>query len=374
MDKVLLKDQALNRQRITQIAQEIKRVYPSFDSKDFIATVLDRFPELELKARIAWVSECFKKFLPAKYDQAVAILLQSLPLHDDATHTGTDFGIFTYAPYSDFVAKHGCTKEHLQLSFQALKEMTKHYSAEDAVRFFINAFPDETMAELQRWSKDEDYHVRRLASEGTRPILPWSPRITTPPEAALPILDNLFFDSKRFVIMSVANHLNDISRTNPELVLNTLERWHASGKQSAREMDFITRQALRALIKTGHPATFEFLQFSTDPKITISGIHISSNPIQIGGWLEFTFAITAQKDERLLIDYVIYFPNKAGNGHNTKIFKLKTLSLNKGQSVSITKRQPMRDMSTRKLRAGAHRLEVQVNGKKIATTDFELLG
>ncbi len=365
MDKIPLKDQALNFQRISQIAKDIKQVYPAFDGKGFTTTVMRKLPELELKARITWVSECLERFLPGEYNQAVAILLQSLPSHDDKTHTGTDFGIFTYAPHSDFVAKYGCTKANLKQSLGALKEMTKRYSAEDAIRYFINAFPKETMAKLLVWSKDKDYHVRRLASEGARPILPWSPKITTPPEAAIPILDNLYSDSKRFVTSSVANHLNDISRSDPELVISTLNRWQSSGKQSAKEMDFIFRQALRTLIKAGYPAAFELLDFSTDPKVTLSDLRIKTNPVVIGQFLEFEFTLTADKDERLIVDYVLNFSNKAGDGHNKKVFKLRVIAMSKGQKLTISKRQPMRQMTTRKLYPGKYGLEIQVNGNKL---------
>jgi len=251
--------------------------------------------------------------------------------------------------------------------------MTKHFSAEDATRYFINAFPKETMAELLKWSKDTDYHVRRLASEGTRSILPWSPKISTSPEVAIPILDNLFSDNNRFVTRSVANHMNDISRKDPALALTTLGRWQASGNQSPKEMQFIIRQALRTLIKSGDKATFEFLNFSTEPAVAVSGLHIKLDPIRIGGWLEFEFAVAAQENEQLIVDYVLHFPNKFGTGHNKKVFKLKVVTMSKGQTLVITKRQPMRQMSTRKLYPGKYRLEIQINGTRMAEAEFELV-
>jgi len=372
--KIPLKDQILNKERVTTLAQDIQRVYPGFDGSGFTRVVLDKFPELELKARIAWISESLHKFLPDNYAKAVQILLDSLPPHDDAEPTETDFGIFTYAAYPDFVAKYGCNKENLVLSLKALKEITKRFTAEDSIRYFINAFPKESFAEILKWSKDSDYHVRRLASEGTRPILPWSPRITTPPEDAMPILDNLFADSSRFVTRSVANHLNDVSRTNPDLVLATLHRWKASGKQDSKEMEFITRQALRTLIKTGHPSTFTFLGFSTDPKVSVSGLRIKTNPVVLGNSLEFELIITAQKDEQLIIDYILRFPNKVGSGHNKKVFKLKPATLRKGEVLTLFKKHPMRQMTTRKLYNGTYRLEIQINGKRMAETTFEVRG
>ena len=367
-DKVLLKDQLFTPERINSLAQDIKKAYPVFDSRGFTKTVLGKFPELELKARIAWMSETLREYLPEDYDQAIKILLDSLP-----PLGGDDFGAFTYAAHSDFVAKYGCNERDLKVSLVALKEMTKHFSAEDAIRYFINAFPEQTFAEILKWSKDSDYRVRRLASEGTRPILPWSPRITTPPEAAIPILDNLLSDDYRFVTRSVANHLNDISRTNPELVLATLGRWRDSGKQNPKEMDYIINQSLRTLIKNGHLATFAFLNVSTDAKVKVSDLHIKTNPIAIGEFLEFAFTLTAEKDEQLIVDYILHFPNKAGIGHNRKVFKLKQVTPAKDQRLTLTKRQPMRQMTTRKLYPGKCKLEIQVNAKKLAEAGFDIV-
>src|SRR5215208_1703768 len=160
-------------------------VYPYLDQSDFTKSIVQKFPQLELKERIAWISENLKACLPADYQEATSILLASLPPPNDNSKTDNDFGDFIYAPYADFVAKNGVSKKDLYFSLAALKEITMRFSAEDAIRYFINAFPTETMQELQKWSKDAHYHVRRLTSEGTRPKLPWSQKIIVSPEQAL---------------------------------------------------------------------------------------------------------------------------------------------------------------------------------------------
>ena len=132
------------------------------------------FPTLELIQRIAHISSCLYEYLPDAYPAALDIILNSLPPALDPTKTDDDFGDFIFAPLSLFVATYGCTQNHLERSLQALKEITKRFSAEDAIRYFINAFPDETGSFLLGCAQDENYHVRRLASEGTRPKLPWS--------------------------------------------------------------------------------------------------------------------------------------------------------------------------------------------------------
>jgi 3-methyladenine DNA glycosylase AlkC len=249
MDKKFsLKDHLFNQLKITKIAHEIHRVYPAFDENQFIQRTVGKFPELELKERISWISDTLKVFLPENYREATTILLESLPPPNDNTKTDNDFGDFIYAPHADFVAKYGCKEEYLSFSLKALKEITTRFSAEDAIRYFINAFPEETLRELQTWSLDPHYHVRRLASEGTRPKLPWAQKINIAVEKALPILDNLFSDTTRFVTRSVANHLNDISKIDPELTLSTLNKWQQSQKQNPKEMEYIIKHSLSSTL------------------------------------------------------------------------------------------------------------------------------
>jgi 3-methyladenine DNA glycosylase AlkC len=375
MDKKFsLKDHLFNEQKIEKIAKEIGRVYPEFEKVKFKKSTLIKFPQLELKERIAWITENLKNYLPPDFRAATKILLESLPAPNDNSKSDNDFGDFIYAPYADFVAKHGCKTEHLQFALDALKEITTRFSAEDAIRYFINAFPDKTMNELQKWSLDSHYHVRRLASEGTRPKLPWSQKITIPIERPLTILNNLFADKTRFVTRSVANHLNDISKSNPELAIETLDKWQKSNQQDPKEMEYIINHSLRTLVKKGEKKAIEFLNFSSKPKVTISAFKINKNPIAIGEAVEFEFALTPKKDERLIIDYVLYFSNKEGKTNNKKVFKIKQIEVKRNQKVVISKKHRLiGDMTTRKIHPGKHVIEIQVNGQKMAKKDFELV-
>lgn len=372
--KFSLKDQLFNETKITKIADEIHNVYPPLDKVSFLQNTLQKFPQLELKERIIWISENLKQFLPTDYKQAVTVLLKSLPPENDPTKSDNDFGDFIYAPYAEFVAKNGCDEENLAFSLNALKEITTRFSAEDAIRYFINAFPNQTLAELLLWSTDIHYHVRRLASEGTRPKLPWSQKINISPEHAIPILDNLFSDKTRFVTRSVANHINDISKINPELAIKTLTRWKQSEKQNPKEMEYIINHSLRTLIKSGNKEAITFLNISTDPEVEITNFEITEPVIKIGETLTFSFTLIAKKDEELIIDYVLYFPNKKGDGNNKKVFKIKKVSLKNGQKLLITKNHPLREgMTTRTLYPGTHRIEIQINGNKVTEGVFELI-
>lgn len=370
--KFLLKDQLFNQQKVAQIAGEIHGVYAAFAQDAFVRTVVERFPELELKARIAWIAACLKQHLPPDYQSAVTILLQALPAPNNPELADDDFGDFIYAPYTDYVAKYGCTAEHLDFSLGALREMTMRFSAEDAIRYFINAFPQETLQQLLHWSTDAHYHVRRLCSEGTRPKLPWAQKINIPVTAPLPILDNLFTDKTRFVTRSVANHLNDIAKIDPDLAIETLTKWRAAGKQQPGEMDYITRHALRTLVKQGNPQALALLGFSTAELVSLSDFSVSSQ-VKMNAELAFSFTVEASADADVIIDYILHFQSKSGKRNSKKVFKLTKLTLSKDKPVNITKRHLLRQqMTTRTLYPGQHAIEIQLNGKICAKATFLL--
>ncbi|MEU2032554.1 hypothetical protein [Nocardia amamiensis] len=369
-----LKESAMNRARVESLAADLSRVEPGFDAKGFVAAVMAQLPNLELKARIACVADALAAHLPADISAATTIILAALPPHDDATFTGSDFGLYTYAPYSDFIARYGCNSDNLESSLNALQELTKHFTAEDALRYFLNAFPDAAMDAVSEWSRDPDYHVRRLASEGTRPILPWSPRITLPIAAAIPVLDNLFADPSRFVTQSVANHVNDITRTDPHLALATLDRWRTSQRQRPAEMNFIIKQSLRTLVKKGHPGAFEFLGLSSAPAVEVSCLRVDSPRVRIGENLVFgcTIRSTGTSSERVIIDCVVQYP-RARSGHGEAVFKWLAAELSPGESRLLTRSQPLRSTASRKLAPGPSRLQIQINGTRVAETVFDLL-
>lgn len=372
-EKVLLKDQLINKQKIVQIAGEIQRAYRPFKKEDFVRDVVAKFPELELKARISWITECLKKYLLRDYRRAVGMLVESLPEPNDPHLSDDDFGDFIYAAYAEYVAKYGCNEKNVYFSLNALYELTMRFSAEDAIRYFINAFPKQTLVKLSRWSKDSHYHVRRLCSEGTRPKLPWSQKITIPITAPLPILDILFSDRSRFVTRSVANHINDISKIDPNLAIDTLVKWKESGKQTPKEMDYIVRHALRTLIKHGNPKAMKLLGVSHEPNVTVSKIKVPAQ-LKMNSVLEFSFMIRAHEDVDIIADYIIYFQNRSGKLNGKKVFKLKQCSLTKNVTVTLTKRHMLREhMTTRKLFRGRHEIEIQINGKSYGKKLFRIV-
>jgi 3-methyladenine DNA glycosylase AlkC len=370
--KLLLKDLLFNQTKVRQVSEELNRVHPPFRQDDFARAVLSRFPELELKARIAWMAECLRAHLPDDYRQAVRIIVQSLPVPNDPTLTDGDFGDFIYAPYSEFVARFGCNERDFDISLGALREITMRFSAEDAIRYFINAFSKRTLDTLVIWSEDTHYHVRRLCSEGTRPKLPWSQKLTIPITAPIPLLNNLFADRTRFVTRSVANHINDISKTDPALAIQLLTSWKSTGRQRPEEMRFLLTHGLRTLIKQGDANALILIGALPNPAVRVSQLRVPAE-MAMNTALEFSFAVQAKQDVEIVVDYAITFQTKSGKP-GRKVFKLKQCSLAKGQTIMLSKRHMLReDMTTRKLFRGRHELEIQINGHRFGKRSFQIV-
>lgn len=369
-EKFSLKDALFTPLKIKQIAVEIKSVYPDFKAKMFEEDVCHKFPELELKARIYHIRDMLGKYLPKEFESAVKILLRSLPKELDPAKSDDDFGDFIYAPYSEFVALHGCQEKYLVFSLEALREITKRFSVEFAIRDFINLYPDETLVMLSSCAVSDNYHERRLASEGLRPKLPWAKKITLDHREPLTHLDKLFDDNTRYVTRSVANHLNDIAKIDASLVIATLKRWKASGKQEAKEMDFIISHALRTLVKQGDEEALSFLGYIKNPAMEVKDFILHSKYVCIGDALAFSFTLEAREDTNLLVDYIMHFRTKAGT-LSPKVHKLKKISLKKGSPMTIEKKHFFKaDMSTRKWYEGEHKVALQINGSVYEESTF----
>jgi 3-methyladenine DNA glycosylase AlkC len=370
-DRFSLKDHLFNKKSVTRFADLFYDNDPEFPKKSFIKNILKDFPTLELKQRISRMREELEGVLPKDYGKSLQIILNALPKELDPSKADNDFGDFILAPLSEFIRVHGCNKKYLNVSLDALHECTKRFSVEFSIRHFINTFPDETYAFLYKGALSENYHIRRLSSEGLRPKLPWAIGIDFNYKKSFEILDILFADKTRYVARSVANHVNDISKIDPDFVIEKLQQWEQSGKQNEKEMNFIINHSLRTLIKKAHPAAFELLGYSKNPNITIKNLDIKTPKITIGESLYFSFDILSQIDQKLIIDYVVHHQSASGKTM-AKVFKLKKIDMKKGEKLSISKKQPFRIMTTKKLYPGIHRCELQINGKKFNSFQFYL--
>lgn len=366
-----LKDQLFNADRVSHLAALIERAHPVFPGDAFRRAVMEAFPSLELKQRIAHITVMLHVYLPREYRAALHVIMRALPPELDPTRSDDDYGDFIFAPLSLFVAKYGCTEEHLDVSLDALREITKRFSAEDAVRYFINAFPLRTLGFLRECARDDHYHVRRLASEGTRPLLPWSQRLTIDYREPLPILDVLFADRTRYVTRSVANHVNDISKLDAALAVETIARWRALDVQAPAEIQYITKHALRTLVRHGRAEALALVGFEPGPDFDVVELTTSTPRVRLGDAFRFSVKLRAGTRQRLLVDYRMTYAGQRRDARR-KVFRLKQVELDAAESVTLTKAHPMRLMTTRRLQPGEHTVTLRVNGRAVGELAFTL--
>ncbi|WP_316788743.1 DNA alkylation repair protein [Pedobacter frigoris] len=334
----------------------------NFNTAEFLEDVTVKLDELELNGRLRNTSVTLRKYLPDNFEKAVDILYKAAP----ALRRG-----YTALVLPDFIALYG--KEHFDLSMEALKDFTSLGSSEFAIREFLKTDLDKTLKVMSYWAEHPDEHVRRLASEGARPRLPWSfklEQIIKDPSLTTGILERLKADEAPYVRKSVANHLNDISKDNASYMLQLVKAWDTDNVHTR----WIIKHASRTLIKKGDQDSLSLFDFEKDVKLSIDNFSISSHHVQLGEELQVNFEVKSLKDtpQKLVIDYAIHYV-KASGEHSRKVFKLKEINLLPDQTVAVSKRQIFKDMTTRKHYAGKHIIEIIINGKDYGSKEFNLV-
>jgi len=219
---------------LQSIAEEISRVYGQFPVGKFQKNC-ESLEELELKQRSTLICESLAQCLPPCFQEACDILLSSMG-DPDPSGGLEGMGGFRYMPHLEFIQRYGL--EFPDLSLQFLREMTKHFSGEFAIRDFIIRYPQKSLKALHEWSLDEDWRVRRLASEGSRPRLPWASKIPLfieNPERCGEILTRLCCDEVLSVKRSVANYVNNISKDNLDYAIELCELWNQQYREGRLE-------------------------------------------------------------------------------------------------------------------------------------------
>ncbi|WP_405533790.1 hypothetical protein OG592_43170 (plasmid) [Streptomyces avidinii] len=361
----------MNPDRIARIGREMRAACPGFDAASFTAQVTADLPRLELKARIARTAEGLHQHLPVTGTAALDTLLRSLPATPEDAGADSDFGLYIYAPHSAYVAAHHLHPDHLDRSFAALAALTPYFSAEDAVRTFLTTYPRQTLAVAATWAAASDHRVRRLASEALRPHLPWSVGAGLPVDTALPLLDMLYTDSSRFVTTSVANHLRDIARTLPDLVLATLTRWRADGRATDAELAFITREAFKARLKDGWAPAYTLTGYDPQAAVSVSSLRLTHTEFRLGDGLAFEADLTASSDTPVHVMYVLTRTDP-GTLAGEKVGHLTRATVKAGAPLHLAKTHPLRSTGTAALAPGSYHLALQVNGRRHPPAPFRI--
>ncbi|HGS9321153.1 TPA: DNA alkylation repair protein [Clostridioides difficile] len=348
-----------NRESLYEVAVAIQSVYNSFKVDEFIKSTMDEtWNNLELKARCRKISMSLGMYLPEDYKEALSILEKSV--------TGFYFAFF----FPDFVEVYGQDDINWDLSISALERNTEYWSSEFAVRAFIIKDEERMMAQMRKWSKHKSEHVRRLASEGCRPQLPWGQAISKfkkDPTPVLPILEQLKTDTSTYVQKSVANNLNDISKTHPDLVISIAKDWYGKNKST----NWIVKHGCRTLLKKGNRDVLALFGYDDTTSINLQDFTLETTSISIGEDLTFSFNILAKKATKTRLEYGIDYIKSNGK-RNRKIFKISEVSLKENEKKSYMKKHSFADVSVKKHYPGIHSIAIIINGIEKDKLDFEL--
>lgn len=341
-----------------RLAAELATAWPEFPTRRFTRGLAGALEPLELLARVDLIAERLAGTLPEPFPDAAGVLWRAL---DSPSFTG-----WMTLPCGTFVARRGIDDPEVALPL--LAGLTPRWSSEGPIRPFIERHPELTYEYLHRWSTDDDEHVRRLVSEGTRPRLPWAPLLRgliADPSPNLSLLDALVDDPSPYVRRSVANHLNDISKDHPDVALGVASGWLSRGDGAA----WVVRHGLRTLVKRGDPAALELLGVTTGADIELLDISVEPVTVRIGGTVTLTFTLAvadAGGPADAVIDYRVHYVGARGV-KAPKVFKLTRRRLEPGQPVTIRRRHAFDHVSIRRIIPGRHTIDVQVNGRVLGS-------
>ncbi|MDF2669644.1 MAG: alkylation repair protein [Paenibacillus sp.] len=345
---------------LERFADIVKQEYNGFDTGRFLQLIYDEEWEArELKQRMRHIAVSLTETLPPSYAEALGILTAIAPQCRG----------FEYLFFPEFIEINGL--EYYDLSIAALEHFTRFSSCEFAVRPFIVKYPDAMMNQMLSWAHHDNEHVRRLASEGCRPRLPWAMSLNAfkvNPAPILPILETLKEDSSEYVRKSVANNLNDIAKDHPGLVLELAHKWHGHHAYT----DWIVRHGCRTLLKKGNPQALALFGFTGSADILANSIQVLTPSIRVGEELVFSCSIqnNTNSPKKLRVEYEIGFVKANGN-LSPKRFKLSEKEYGVGD-YEVTKKHSFKLITTRQYYAGTHQLSIFINGQEMGSVLFDL--
>lgn len=338
---------------------------PNFNCRDFIFRIFNnRWPDLELKERVRHIAMVLHQYLPQDFPLAVKHIVAVAKTLEARDRSQRFENIFL----PDYIEVYGL--EYPEESLTALEGVTKLVSAEFAVRPFLLRNPDKVMSFFHRWSLSDHENVRRLASEGCRPRLPWGiglPMFKKDPSPVLPILETLKEDTSLYVRKSVANNLNDISKDHPALIIGLARKW----KDNHPHTNWIIRHGCRSLLKKGNQQALALQGFHPERRAVISELLLAAKKVSVGGQLDFSFSFSSKEKEpaTFRLEYAIDYRTATGK-ISRKVFKISEKTFPPEKKVTIERKRSFRDFTTRKHFTGKHHLSILANGKKLAATEF----
>ena len=354
----------LNHKLLSEIACDIQSAYNPFQVDAFLKSTMDEtWDNLELKDRVYKIAVNLGKYLPQDYAAAIGIIDKVV------MNYGTWLEGFVWF-FPTFVEIFGQDEKDWDVSMGALERYTRYASSEMAVRPFIIKHEKRMMEQMYVWSKNEDELVRRLSCEGCRPALPWAPALNSfkkDPAPILPILERLKADPSVHVRKSVANNMNDISKTHPDLVIKLAKDWYGKNELT----DWIVKHGCRTLLKKGNREALAIFGLNDVSSVDVEGFTLGATSISIGDDIIFSFTVLTKNATKVRMEYGIDYVKSNGK-RNRKIFQISEISLKENVKKDYTRKHSFENVSTRKHYPGLHSITLIVNGIERGTMDFEL--
>ncbi|MCC5576365.1 hypothetical protein IMZ11_12055 [Microtetraspora sp. AC03309] len=347
----------INDESVALLADGVAASWAPFPHDRFVSAATAGLDELELKDRVRHVSSALHEALALPFPQAAEVLRETV--------NRVRLDMWSGWPATDYVGRHGL--DHLDEAMATIAVLTPYSTGEFAVRPYLDRYRDDALKIMHGWAESGDEHLRRLASEGSRPRLPWGSRVRwlMEPGPTLPILDLLREDPSEYVRRSVANHVNDLSKDHPEPAVRLLDRWRTEG---GSHVERVLRHAVRGLLRAGHPGALHLVG-ATPGSGSVDALVLETEQVAVGGLLRFTATLVAESSGPLVLRYAV---RRDGS---RRVFHLgERTATDSGQTFTVTRSHSFRPVTTRSEPPGPRLLEIVINGVVRASIPFTLIG
>lgn len=369
-----------NEQFFIKFMEDLKLVIYDFDTEKFVSQIMDEeWKDRGYKQRITHITTILGRFLPGDYKKAVFKIFELLDcvkdkLPDFSKIDDKNFNLLTleYGPILDnYIEQYGI--DDYETSIKAIEKITQFTTCEFVTHAFIAKYPDKMMKQMLAWSTHEHWGVRRLASEGCRPRLPWAmalPRLKKDPAPIIPILENLKNDPSKFVRLSVANNLNDIAKDNPKIIIALAKSW----KGKSKNVDWVIKHGCRTLLKQGNTEIMSLFGLGSIENITTENSQILTPKVKIGEAVEFCFDLSNynKRKTKIRLEYGIYY-QKSNGALAKKIYKISEKEYAENSVIHVVKKHSFCAITTRAFYSGLHQITIIVNGNEFERLNFELI-
>lgn len=369
-----------NEQFFIKFMEDLKLVIYDFDTEKFVSQIMDEeWKDRGYKQRTTHITTILGRFLPGDYKKAVFKIFELLDcvkdkLPDFSKIDDKNFNLLTleYGPILDnYIEQYGI--DDYETSIKAIEKITQFTTCEFVTHAFIAKYPDKMMKQMLAWSTHEHWGVRRLASEGCRPRLPWAmalPRLKKDPAPIIPILENLKNDPSKFVRLSVANNLNDIAKDNPKIIIALAKSW----KGKSKNVDWVIKHGCRTLLKQGNTEIMSLFGLGSIENITTENSQILTPKVKIGEAVEFCFDLSNynKRKTKIRLEYGIYY-QKSNGALAKKIYKISEKEYAENSVIHVVKKHSFCAITTRAFYSGLHQITIIVNGNEFERLNFELI-